>query len=139
MNNDNVNEVAQVNSGIVKVESNEIPITVEAWKKANPNSRIRIRHWRFLLGKEERHSPHFIKFLSKHPDLRLTQLSLIKNVGWQNDIFARGGQLDVEVIDSKGVTYFSSVECKLTDAYVKNEGIKLCLIDIYNQINKIVK
>ena len=129
-NNSNVNSV---------IEDSVIPITVEAWKKANPNSRIRIRHWRFLLYNEQRRSPHFIRFVSKHPNSFLVQLSLIKKVGWQKDIFARGGKLDVEVTDSKGVTYLSSVECKLTDAYVKNEGIKLCLIDIYNQINKIVK
>ena len=121
------------------IETNDIEMTLDAWKKAYPTYSMKIRHSRFLLNKIERHSPHFIKHLNKHSTNYLVSFSLIQKVGWQKDIYARGGLTQCEVTDDKGVKYSSEAVCSLSDAYVKNIGISYCLRDIYNQMNKIVK
>ena len=121
------------------VETNDIEMTIDEWRKKYPSFKVKIKHSRYLLNSMERHSPHFIKHLNKHPSDHLIAFSLIQKVGWQKDIYARGGLTQCEVTDGEGFKYTSESICSFSDAYVKNIGIANCLRDIYNQMNKITK
>lgn len=105
-------------------------ISVESLRAAG--YKIWIRHNRLVVSPSAvlaNFNPH------KPVKPKLMSWSEIKERKYNNYVLARGGLVEVELVNQNGVSVKSRAECSKEDAYVKKEGVKIALTRALEKIN----
>ena len=68
---------------------------------------------------------------------RLMSWSEIKQRKYNNYVLAKGGLVEVEIVNKNGVSAKAIAECSKHDPYVKKEGVRIALERAYTKIHNV--
>ena len=107
-------------------------ISVESLRAAG--YKIWIRHNRLVINPTAviaNFNPH------KPVKPKLMSWSDIKERKYNHYVLARGGLVEVELVNPNGVSVKARAECSKSDAYVKKEGVKIALTRALEKIHSL--